>query len=103
MGLQMAWKTWTVWFVHFAETVGGKLAVNLIANVDYTKLACCVVISHGSLSSISYVSAMSLADLLDGLLGANNLPSLPPTRYANNNVQQNGIFPNSKMSCAPQT
>lgn len=103
MGLQMAWKTWTVWFVHFAETVGGKLAVNLIVNVGYAKLACRVVISHASLSAISHVSATSLGNLLDGLLGANNLPSLPPARCADNNVQQNGICPNSKMSRAPQT
>lgn len=101
MGLQMAWKTQTMWFVHFAETVGGKLAtftaVNLIANVGYAKLACCVVISHASLSAISHVSAMSFGNLLDGLLGANNLPSLPLAHCTDNNVQQNEICPNSKM------
>lgn len=96
-----------MWFVHFAETVGGKIAtfttVHLITNVGFAKLACSVVISHASLSAISHVSAMSLGNLLDGLLGANNLPSLPPAHCTDNNVQQNEICPNSKMSHATQT
>lgn len=37
--LHMAWKMWTVLFVHFAEKIGGKLATCAAVNLSLAKLA----------------------------------------------------------------
>lgn len=42
---QMVWKTWRVWFVHYTERIGGKLATFTIVNwntsVAKAKVPCC--------------------------------------------------------------
>lgn len=89
MDLQMAWKTRTVWLVHFAERTGGELAIFtahiLTANTSEAEVPCCAVaIRDTSLSAISV--PMAFADAL-------SVCHLAQAQYGKKGTENWGICP----------
>ncbi len=95
MDSQMAcnWWTITLWLVHFAERIGGKLAtftvVNLIASISYALITEALMLVNRPIALLQLCESPSwMTKISDRRSGADHQPSLPSVHCMTNDTRQ---------------